>query len=322
MENFDIVALGESLMDFVTIAGPDKDKIYMEGNAGGAPANVLAMATKLGCTSAFIGKVGRDSFGQFLLQQIRNTGVDTSAMIQARQPTTLAMVSLDETGNRSFAFYRNQTADVMLTQLEVDMDKIENCKIFHFGTVSMVAQPAADTTAFAAEKAKAAGALISFDPNYRPLLWEEEESAIRAMEAGLELANYVKMSDEEAFLLTGDQDPERAAAKLQSRYGFDLLCVTLGPKGCVAMTQDARVMQPTYDVKTKDTTGAGDAFWGAVLSRLIKDKSQEPWSEKKLRDILNYGNAAGSLTTTGFGAIAPQPSHKEIIECIKETAFL
>ena len=321
MKHMDIVALGEMLVDFVSVKGEDAGKIYLEGNAGGAPANVLAMAAKLGRKTAFIGKVGRDSFGQYLRDSVAGCGVDVSAMVSGDEPTTLAMVTLDKTGNRAFSFYRHETADVMLTQQEVDIALVEGSRLFHFGTVSMAAQPAAATTLATAEKARTAGVKISFDPNYRPFLWKDEGAAIAAMHRGLALANYVKVSDEEATLLSGEKDPEKAAAALQARYGFDLLCVTLGPRGCVGISPASRVLLPTYDVPTIDTTGAGDAFWGAVLHRLLKANGKAI-GEAVMRDLLLFGNAAGSIVTTKHGAILPQPTEKEILHCIKNERFL
>lgn len=322
MEKFDIVAVGESLIDFVSTPGADAGKLYLEGNAGGAPANVLAMVAKLGGKSAFISKVGQDAFGDYLCQNIQKAGVNIRGVMRGAQPTTLAMVSLDATGNRSFAFYRNQTADVMLRQEELDATLLENAGVFHFGSVSMTAQPASGATLAAAEMAAAAGARISFDPNYRPLLWEKLEDAVTAMKQGLALAHYVKVSDEEATLLTGEADPEKAAVILSRQYGFAFIAVTLGPKGCIGITPAAQVRLPTYDVPTVDTTGAGDAFWGAVLYRLLLLEAGAAIDEALLSDILGFGNAAGSLVTTRHGAIAPQPTEEQIYHCMKNTKLL
>jgi fructokinase len=317
----DIVALGECLIDFLLTESADKSKLLLEGRAGGAPANVLAMAAKLGSSAAFIGKVGRDAFGDYLLRCIGQSGVHTGAMVRGGEPTTLAMVALDEKGNRSFSFYRSQTADVMLHQREVDMEWIEGCRIFHFGSVSMTASPAKETTLAAAGRAKSKGARLSFDPNYRPPLWADAQTALLAMRQGLELADYVKLSDDEAVMLAGERDPEKAAAALAERYGFRFLAVTLGPAGCIGVSRAARVLLPTYDVTTVDTTGAGDAFWGAVLHRLLRaDKGA--LRETAVADILAFGNAAGALATTRHGAIAAQPTEEEINCCIKTVKYL
>ena len=321
MEEYDIVALGESLVDFVTVKGKEPGKIYLEGNAGGAPSNVLAMAAKLGRKTAFVGKVGNDAFGKYLRASIEKSGVETQYMLSGDEPTTLAMVMLDGKGDRSFSFYRNQTADVMLHERELNKELLANCKVFHFGTVSMASEPARGTTLAAAQRAKEAGAKISFDPNYRPFLWRRMAEAIDAITSGLELADYVKLSEEEAEIITGVNDPEKAALALNSRYGFAFTTVTLGAQGCVGVTSSARVKRATYDVKTVDTTGAGDAFWGAVLHRLLGTDSSK-MDDKELTDILSYGNAAGSLVTAAHGAIAPQPSDAAIRRCMKETSLL
>lgn len=322
-KKFDIVALGESLIDFVPVKNKDKTKLVLEGNAGGAPANVLAAASKLGRKTAFIGRVGRDGFGNFLQERIAETGVDISGLVLGSEPTTLAMVSLDASGNRSFSFYRNQTADVMLTEYEVDMELIESAKIFHFGTVSMTDEPSCSATLAAAARAKAAGVKISFDPNYRPLLWEgRREAAIDAMRAGIDLADYVKMSEEEAELLTGEADPEKAALTLLRRYKLAFAAVTLGPKGCVGISCKARVKLPTYDLACIDTTGAGDAFWGAALHQLLKMGLGSELSEKRLTLLLQYSNAAGSLATTQYGAIPALATDAEILKCIETAPLL
>lgn len=318
MKQLDIVALGECLIDFVAVKGKDPGKILLEGNAGGAPANVLAAAAKLGRSTGFIGRVGTDAFGSFLKARIAETGVDISPMVQGNEPTTLAMVTLDDTGNRSFSFYRNQTADVMLEEFEVDMEKVASCRIFHFGSISMTADPAHTATLAAAAKARQAGVLISFDPNYRPLLWQDKAQATQAMEEGIKLADFVKVSDEEAEMLSGESDPEKAALALQTKYHTRFLAVTLGPKGCIGISEKARVVLPTYSITAVDTTGAGDAFWGAALHRLLAQADPaQPLDEKQMTSLLHYANAAGSLATTKHGAIPALATDKEIMQLVR-----
>ena len=319
-KKYDIAAVGESLIDFVTTDSGAKDKITMEGNAGGAVANVLAMGAKLGGKTALISKVGQDAFGDFLVRNIKDSGVDTSAMVRGKELTTLAVVTLDATGNRSFSFYRNQTADVMLQVSELDNGVLEGCRIMHFGSVSMVAQPARTATLEAVRRAKKAGAKISFDPNYRAFLWSSEEEAIAAMREGMELADYVKVADEEALMLTGEADPEKAALVLQTQYRLAFAAVTLGPKGCVGIAPTARMRHAAYDLPCVNTTGAGDAFWGAVLYQLLQLGGADIGAAE-METLLAWGNAAGSLVTTAHGAIAPQPTRAQIEKCIKETPF-
>lgn len=321
MKQYDVVAVGESLMDFVSVKGGSKGSILMEGNAGGAPANVLAMLCKLGRTASFIGKVGQDAFGDYLKKCIAESGVDTGAMVSGEEPTTLAMVTLDETGNRSFAFYRNQTADVMLYPHEIDMELVKSARIFHFGSVSLAGEPAANATMQAAKAARQAGAIISFDPNYRSFLWKRSDDAVKAILPCLELADYVKLSDEEALLLTGEQHFEKAAQRLEKQYKFRFLAVTLGAKGCIGITPTAQIQLPAFAVKTVDTTGAGDAFWGAALHQLLSVQTKDIDSET-LKNIVEFANAAGSLATTGYGAIPSQPSEDEIRTCINKVSRL
>lgn len=303
MPKHDIVALGESLVDFILQKNSDKGKLTLEGAAGGAPANVLAAAAKLGRSTAFIGRVGRDPFGDFLAGGMAASGIDTVGLLRGDEPTTLAMVSLDKGGNRSFTFYRNGTADVRLAPDDVDMSLVENCRVFHFGTLSMTDDPTRSATLQAVDRARKAGAAISFDPNYRDFLWAEERDALAAMEEGIALAHYVKVSEEEAAMLSGEADPEKAAVGLLTRFGLRFIAVTLGPGGSVGLTPKGRARQPAYDVKCVDTTGAGDAFWGAALHQLLAHKGSEPPGGESLIRLLQYANAAGSLATAKHGAI-------------------
>lgn len=321
---YDIVALGESLIDF-TPSGVNELGISLFGcNPGGAPANVLAMAGKLGSKTAFIGKVGDDGFGRFLKSTMDDAGIDTSGLLfSGRYPTTLAFVQLTESGDRSFSFYRECNADVMLETAELPRALLEGCKTFHFGSVSLSAQPARDATFAAAKLAKAAGAIISYDPNYRPLLWADKQEALIQMKAGLLLADLVKVSEEELELLTGTADL-KAGADILASQGATLVIVTLGPKGAFYRTKLASGLLPTFDVKTVDTTGAGDSFWGALLHRLCGKTVGEigGLSDETLVEFLTFANAAGSLTTTKKGAIPAMPTQAEIVACMKEIPTL
>lgn len=321
MKKFDVVALGECLIDFLVTKGKDPAKMGLEGAAGGAPANVMAALAKLERTTSYITKVGRDAFGAFLKERVEASGVDVSGMVFGDEPTTLAMVSLDKSGNRSFSFYRNETADVMLQEYEVNTGLVKNCRIFHFGGVSMTTEPARGTTLAMAALAKEAGARISFDPNHRPFLWQNESDSVAAMEMGIKLADYVKVSDEEAFMLTGEAEPEKAALTLLTKYELRFVAVTLGPAGCVGLSPKARVKLPTYDVPCVDTTGAGDAFWGAALHCLLK-QGEAKLAEKSLTDLLKFCNAAGSLATTKYGAIPALATEAEILNCVNNVKML
>ena len=316
-KTYDVCALGEALIDFTPAGTSAKGMPLYEANPGGAPANVLAAVRKLGGRSAFIGKVGDDAHGRFLTENMRSAGVDLAGLRVDREiPTTLAFVAIDEKGDRSFSFYRKPGADVMLRESEVDECLLADCRVFHFGSVSLTDDPARTATLAAARRAREAGAIISYDPNYRPLLWESEEAAVRVMGDAAKLADVVKVSDNELLMLAGTDDLSRGADFFHDQ-GATLVLVSMGAGGSYISTRRFAVRLPTYDVKTIDTTGAGDAFLGYVLSRvsrmtLTEIESLEP---QQLQEILDCANACGSLTTTKTGAIPALPTADEIEQC-------
>ncbi|MCI8623055.1 MAG: carbohydrate kinase [Provencibacterium sp.] len=315
---FDVVALGESLIDFTPNGTNEQGMQLFACNPGGAPANVLAMNAKLGGRTAFIGMVGDDAFGAFLQKTMEEAGIDVQGLRKTRDyPTTLAFVQLTPEGDRSFSFYRKPGADVMLTAAEVDPALLQNCRVFHFGSVSLTDEPSRTATLEAARAAKRAGALISYDPNYRPLLWDSPAHAKEELSAALPLADLIKVSEEEMVLLTGETQLEAGAAAL-SAHGAALVLVTLGPKGAYYRAQTGSGLLPAFDVDTVDTTGAGDAFLGALLFCLsgktraeIEAVSQADWQR-----IVAFANAAGSLTTAAKGAIPAMPTHEQIDACL------
>jgi len=312
----DIAAVGECLIDFVSeqVAGT----LVLEGHPGGAPANVLAMASKLGCSTQMIAKVGSDAFGRFLIEQLKQANVGTAGMVYAeKQPTTIAIVSLDATRNRSFGFYRENTADVLLDFSEIDRGILENCRIFHFGSVSMTTEPARSATLRAVQAAKQAGALISYDPNLRIPLWENLFLAKEIILQGLQLADVVKLSGEELEFLTS-ADLKTGTELLFDEYKMKILAVTLGSGGCVCRMPQGFFSSKAYNVPCLDTTGAGDAFWGAVLAGIIKTPEPiETWLPEPISDLLDFANAAGSLATTKKGAIPAMPDEDQIRDCMR-----
>lgn len=315
----DVVALGELLIDFTPAGVSDQGAALLARNAGGAPANVLAMLSILGKKTAFIGKVGRDSFGLFLKKTLRDSNIDVSGLtISDKEPTTLAFVSLDEKGDRSFDFYRANSADVMLCREEVSEELLEECKVFHFGSVSMTAEPARDATLYAARRAKELGKLVSYDPNFRPALWSDREEAIRVMRSGLALADVVKVSDDEVELLTGYADFEEGTRALVAG-GAKLALVTAGDRGtwyAAASGREGHV--PSIEIEAVDATGAGDTFLGALLGGLLDcGKTLEEISGRELQKIIRFANVAGALCATGRGAIASMPNREQILECLK-----
>ena len=265
----DIVALGECLIDFTPYGCSEGGIPLFQQNPGGAPANVLAEAARLGSSTAFIGKVGDDSFGNFLERTLVDAGIDCSSLIKDPSfPTSLAFVSLDEKGDRSFSFYRHGSADVMLCGEEVDARLLRDARIFHFGSVSMTDEPSRSATIQAARTAKEAGVLISYDPNYRPLLWRSQEEAISVIGSVLPYCDIVKVSYEEMQLMTGLDDLGEGAAAIAGK-GPDCVIVTLGPGGAFIKAGEYSASYRTYDVRTIDTTGAGDSFYGAFLYKIL-----------------------------------------------------
>lgn len=314
---FDITAIGELLIDFTPAAGGAGGELLFAGKPGGAPANVLAADSRLGGKTAFIGKVGDDRFGRFLKKTLEDSRIDAAGLAVDRSiPTTLAFVHLDGKGDRSFSFYRKPGADVMLQISDLKKELLTDCRIFHFGSVSLTGDPSRSATLFAIKTAKRAGRIISYDPNYRPALWDGAETAKEQMKAGLGLADIVKMSEEEMVLLTGKTDLEEGS-KAVLDCGAALALITLGAKGSFYRNAESCGTFPTYDVKTIDTNGAGDSFLGAVLYRLCGKNLPEiqKLSQKELEDIVSFANAAGALTTTKAGAIPAMPTLGEIEHC-------
>lgn len=316
---YDVVALGDNLVDFVVLKGDKPNKIYLEGNPGGASANVMGGAARLGLKTAFISKMSTDGFGRYLHQAISDAGIDTRGIVTTDSHlTTLAIVTLNESGDRSFSFYRKQTADVMLTESEVDYSLVKDTRVFHFGSVSMTVEPVRSATLAAAAFARRQGIVVSYDPNLREMLWENLDIAKTVMLRGMELADLVKVTDEELRFLTGEQDLEQGMQRLTAQYPMRLLAVTLGPKGCIFRCGGRSYRSETFDVKCIDTTGAGDAFWAATLYQFL-DLNKDPaeYSEADVRSVMDFANAAGSLVTTKLGAIPAMPTCEEIIACIK-----
>ena len=311
---FDITALGEILIDFTPSGKNDAGMPLYAQNPGGAPANVLAQAALLGSSAAFIGKVGRDGFGTFLEGVLRKNGIDTCGLVASEEAhTTLAFVQLDESGERSFSFYRKPGADILLREDNVDYGLIRQSRVFHFGSLSLTDEPARGATRAAVRAAKECGCLISFDPNYRAPLWTSEREARDAILQLLPSADILKVSDEELTLLTGRADLESGTALLSS-MGPELVLVSLGERGAFFRRGALCGQVPAYQVTAVDTNGAGDAFLGTVLHCLCNvTREQLPeLEETMLYEIVRLGNAAGALTTTAKGAIPAMPTWERI----------
>lgn len=319
----DLVALGELLIDFTPAGQSASGNALFERNPGGAPANVVAALTKLGGSGAFIGKVGNDQFGHFLREVLAANRIDTRGLrFSAEANTTLAFVHLDERGDRSFTFYRKLGADSLLRVEDLDLQLIDEAKIFHFGSVSLTHEPARSATLAAARYAKENGKLVSYDPNWRPPLWESEAAAKEGMSLGLRYADLVKLSEVELEFLTGEPHIDRGSGKL-AELGISLVVVTLGPKGCYYRSPRGTGHLPTYDTRVVDTTGAGDAFLGGLLFQLSGlDRSPAELDPPVVTGILKFANAVGALCAAKRGAIPAMPSMEEVNACLRDTPRL
>lgn len=274
---------------------------------------MLAMIQKLGGTTAFIGKVGKDMFGRQLKTAVEAVGIDTRNLMEDEEVhTTLAFVHTFPDGDRDFSFYRNPGADMMLTKEEIQEDLIRNSKVFHFGTLSSTHEGVREATRYAIDVAKEAGCLISFDPNLRPPLWNTLEDARKEIEYGLSKADILKISDNEVEFLCGTSDYDEGAKMLIEKYNIPFVCVTLGKDGSRAYYKGMRVEVPGFVQKnTIETTGAGDTFCGCMLHYIIQH-GLEDLTEENLRELLTFANAAASVITTRKGALAVMPSKEEV----------
>lgn len=310
---YDVTALGELLIDFTENGSSEQGNPLMEANPGGAPCNMLAMIQKLGGTTAFIGKVGKDMFGRQLKTAVEAVGIDTRNLMEDEEVhTTLAFVHTFPDGDRDFSFYRNPGADMMLTKEEIQEDLIRNSKVFHFGTLSSTHEGVREATRYAIDVAKEAGCLISFDPNLRPPLWNTLEDARKEIEYGLSKADILKISDNEVEFLCGTSDYDEGAKMLIEKYNIPFVCVTLGKDGSRAYYKGMRVEVPGFVQKnTIETTGAGDTFCGCMLHYIIQH-GLEDLTEENLRELLTFANAAASVITTRKGALAVMPSKEEV----------
>ena len=302
----DVVALGELLVDFVCKETDEIGYPTLAGKPGGAPGNFLAAVKKYGGSCAMIGKVGEDAFGRLLCGTLADAGIDISGVIRAEDCfTTMAFVTLDETGNRHFSFARKPGADICLRVEEVNEDLIRDCKVFHFGTLSLTDDPARESTRHAIALAKAQGKLISLDPNLRKPLWPSETAAKDAIEWSLRQADVVKISDEEIDFLWGIS-PEEGAQKLLKEYGVSLVYATLGPRGCHAANKLGCInVETPKGIQVVDTTGAGDIFGGSAMSQLLKTgKHPADLTAEELQEIVRFACCAASLSTQQQGGIS------------------
>jgi fructokinase len=318
---YDVVALGEVLIDFTPAGKSENGEVRFERNPGGAPANVLSALAKLGKKTAFIGKVGNDQFGHYLNSVLQKYSIDTKGVVFSKDTnTTLAFVHLDDQGDRSFSFYRNPGADMMLNEREVNLEIIGNSRVFHFGSISMTHEPSASSTIKAVTTAKENGLLISFDPNLRVNLWSDLNHAKNMIKVGMKFADVLKISEEELEFISGTKDLNKGSEYIYDHFHTKLILVTLGSEGCFYRLGHSVGKCSGYVVEAIDTTGAGDAFLAGILYQIIERNSD--FSNLSLNDVdqmVSFANAVGALATTEKGAIPAMPSIDEILALYNKT---
>ena len=316
---YDVVALGELLIDFTENGLSGQGNPLLEANPGGAPCNVLAMLNRLGKKTAFIGKVGNDQFGKMLKEVVEESGTDVSGLAMDEQVhTTLAFVHTFPDGDREFSFYRNPGADMMLTKEEVDPEIIKNARIFHFGTLSSTHAGVREATRYAIDVAKENGLLVSFDPNLREPLWESLDQAKEEILYGMSRCDILKISDNEMEFMTGTTDYNKGVEMLREQFDIPLICVTLGREGSRAFYKDMIVeAAPFVREDTIETTGAGDTFEACTLNYIL-EHGLEDLTEENLKEMLTFANAGASIITTRKGALKVMPKKEEIEKVIRE----
>lgn len=316
-KRYDVIALGELLIDFTMNGQSEQGNNMFEACPGGAPCNVLALLNKMGKKTAFVGKVGKDQFGTLLRNTISEAGIDASHLVTDETVnTTLAFVHTFPDGDREFSFYRNPGADMMLSADEVEESFVKDTKIFHFGTLSMTHDGVREATKKAVCAAKDGGSLISFDPNLRPPLWSSLDLAKEQMEYGFGMCDILKISDNEIQFVSGKDDYDEGIAYLQEKYDIPLILLTMGKDGSRAYYKGMRVERPGFSVETIETTGAGDTFGGSSLTYLL-EHDFNALTEEQLGEMLTFANAAAAIVTTRKGAIRAMPEREEVLRLIK-----
>ena len=312
---YDVTALGELLIDFTPAGESAKGNKLFEQNPGGAPANVLTAVTRQGGRGSIISSVGNDSFGTYLRHVMENARICIDGLqVTKEAATTLAFVSLNESGERSFSFCRKPGADQKIKKEKMDFSLIDDCTIFHFGSLSLSDEPSRSAAIYSAKYAKDKGKIVSYDPNWRPLLWNSLDEGIQGMKLGLPLTDVLKLSEDEMFILSGEKNLLKGTLLLKQQYSnLKLIIVTLGDKGCFYRYGSSTGSVSAYKVKTVDTTGAGDSFWGALLLKIAQNPDCiNGRQENYLCDSIDYASASGALCAAGRGAIPSIPTADEV----------
>ena len=310
----DVAALGELLIDFTCLSVDAEGYPTMAAHPGGAPANFLAVLSQFGAKTALLGKVGTDAFGKMLTATLAKAGIETRGLVAADDVfTTLAFVTLDETGNREFSFSRKPGADTCIAFEELDLSLIDEAKVFHFGTLSLTHEPARSATYKAVAYAKKAGKLITYDPNLRMPLWNDPQEAKAQLLWGLSQADVVKISDEEVDFLFG-LGVQEGAAHILEHFGVKLVFVTCGAEGCFFQNALAKGHVPSLSgIPVTDTTGAGDIFGGSAVYKLLQTgKAPESLTEGELTDLTRFACTAAGLSTTRPGGISSVPELHQV----------
>ena len=310
---YDVVALGELLIDFAQQSVDEGGYPTMAAHPGGAPGNFLAALNKYGARTAFVGKVGDDAFGRLLVNTLKEAGIETRGIVADPSVfTTLAFVTFKD-GDRSFSFARKPGADTMLRFDEVELSLIDQARVFHFGSLSLTGEPVRETTRRAVAYARERGKLITFDPNLRPPLWDSPEQAKEEILWGLDQADVVKISDEEVSFLWNCGE-EEGARRLLEEHGVKLAMVTLGPRGCYLRNRKGSCTVPSPRVTVADTTGSGDIFGGSAVSRLLElGKAPEELEQAELEGIARFAATAASLSTEKPGGIPSIPEKEAVL---------
>lgn len=316
---YDVAAFGEILIDFTHTNPGEEGPALFAQNPGGAPGNVCVAVSRLGGTSSFLGKVGTDMHGDLLRKTLEDEGVSVKGLISDDDAfTTLAFVSVDDSGERSFSFARKPGADTLMRADELDRDEIADASIFHVGSLSLTHEPARTATLEALKLAKEAGDIISYDPNYRASLWPDQETAVKAMRSLIPYADLMKISDEETDLLTDFKDPEEAARSLIDQ-GVKVAAVTLGSEGSLVANKEGIRKVAGFKSKVADTNGAGDSFWGTLLFEIARSgKKPEDLTLDELEDMIRFANAAAAVTVTSHGAIPAMPTYEQVKERLEK----
>jgi len=312
-----IISLGEALIDFTPL---DENNMKFQKSPGGAPANVAVGLSKLGAKTTFVGKVGNDVLGSFLKETLDEKGVNTGSMLLTDEARTgLTFVTLDESGERSFSFYINPSADTFLRAEDINEDIFKENKILYFGSISLIHEPARSATKFAVKKAKEHGMLISYDPNLRLNLWQDAEVAKAGITSMLGEADILKISEEELEFITGREDVEAGVKELKAEYNIPLIYVTFGSKGAYYYYNNQLKFVPAMKVETVDTTGAGDAFVSGILHNLNKTDKKIGELDKAFLDYtIRFASISGALAASQKGAMSALPTLEQVKSIIEK----